>query len=69
MIISNIEKILIIDNKINTLDDMIKSVYLDINRINGGMTDPDYGIDKCYSMLSDLNLKKQALLDYKSSIV
>lgn len=66
--LSNNDKIIIINKRLEVLEDMIESCNLDIQRIQDGMVDPDSTIEECNLLLDDLSSKKQALLEEKQAL-
>jgi hypothetical protein len=67
--ISSIEKIQIINNRLTILEDMINSCNQDMARILDGMADPDYNIEECSILLDSLSDKKRALLTEKQTLI
>lgn len=66
--LANNDKIIIINKRLEVLEDMIESCNLDIQRIQDGMVDPDSTIEECNLLLDDLSSKKQALLEEKQAL-
>lgn len=66
--LSDNNKQLAIDEKIEGID-FLKEITLSyIDKINDGMEDPDISISQCIDILSGLDSRKQALLELKLSI-
>lgn len=66
--LDNNEKIYSINKRIEIIDEMIVSCNNDIERIEGGMVDPDYGLDICSKMIESLYQKRAALEAEKDRI-
>jgi hypothetical protein len=65
---NNIEKIEIINNKISRLDDIYQANLINIEKIDEMGPEPDYGIDECYKIKQNLELKMQALEQEKQAL-
>lgn len=66
--LSNDDKYLAIDQKIEGIDFLREITLSYIDKINNGMEDPDIDISQCLNILSDLDSKKQVLLELKISV-
>lgn len=64
-----INKIEIINNRILELEQQHALTLEYIDMINGGMEDPDVTIEQCQNRLLVLSEKRQALIDYRDTIV
>ena len=64
-----INEIEIIDNRILKLEQQYALTLEYIDMINGGMEDPDVTIEQCKNRLLVLSEKRQALIDYRDTIV
>jgi len=64
-----INKIEIIDNRILELENQYALTLEYINMIDSGMEDPDITIEQCQARLLSILEKKQALVDYRQTIV
>jgi hypothetical protein len=65
---NNIEKIEIINNKISRLNDIYQANLINIEKIDEMGPEPDYGIDECYKIKQNLELKMQALEQEKQAL-
>jgi len=66
--ISNDEKILLLDKRITDLTKIYLSLLDYIKKIEDGMEDPDLTLEECDLFLNDLLNKKQALLEEKQAL-
>lgn len=66
--ISNEDRIKIINNKIYDLNAIYQANLINIEKIDEMGPEPDYGIDECYRIKTELELKIQALEEERASL-
>lgn len=66
--LTNNEKIKIINNKITNLNDFKNNMYAYIDLINDGMQDPDLTIDQCYNIISKTEFQLDALYKEREAL-
>lgn len=67
--LSNDEKILILQKKVVELDQLKDSILNYIDKIQGGMEDPDMTIEECNNILPSIEAKKQAVVAKKQELL
>jgi len=58
----NTDKRIIIEKRISEMDHHIESLTAYIFKIQDGMPDPDFSIEECNSIISDIRLQKAVLI-------
>jgi hypothetical protein len=58
---NSLDRLNIIENRIEKLVDIYEANQKDIEQINAGIGEPDYGLEECIKIKEDLELKIQAL--------
>lgn len=67
--ISDNEKILLLDRRITDLSQIYSSLLDYIQKIENGMEDPDMTISECNEVLPKIQAKKEALIAKKQELL
>ena len=63
--ITEAEKIEIIEKRIRGIESQISEMNWYIDQINSGMEDPDYNLEECAKIIENMALQKNALISAK----